>query len=545
MNTIFLLILVLVSFFLAFRFYGRYLEKLWDVNSENKTPAHTRYDGVDYIPARHWVILFGHHFSSIAGAGPILGPVIAGVLWGWGPALLWIVLGSIFLGGVHDFSSLVLSLKHQGETVGQITKNILGERSKIIFSLFLWLALILVIAVFAAVTAKTFVEEPRIVLPSFAFILIATLFGYLVYKKNANIVLITLLCLVLIALCLMAGKNIPLRIPGENPVKVWIFLLLLYSFVASVMPVNVLLQPRDYLSSFILFFGLFFGFIGIIISHPSTNTPFFISFNSSKGPLFPMMFVMIACGAISGFHSLVSSGTTSKQIPDEKYARNISYGSMLTEGILAAVVLLCVTAGLYWNSPFQELNYPDLMQKGNWIGTFATGYGRIVSKIFNPDTGKLIAIIMVNSFVLTTLDTATRITRYITSEIFGESFRIEILNNRYFTTLCIVVFASYLAFGTWEKIWPVFGASNQLVAGLVLFVAGCFLMMKKKNSLTALIPALIMLVITTGALIYQAVGFYKQKNLLLGNISIVLIILAVFIIVEGITKIKNLQKKVS
>lgn len=542
MNAGALLIIVIVVFSIAFRFYGRYLEKLWDTKPEEKTPAHTKYDGVDYIPAKHWTILFGHHFSSIAGAGPILGPVIAGVLWGWGPALAWIVLGSIFLGGVHDFSSLVLSLKHDGQTVGQITKNILGEKSKLIFSFFLWLALILVIAVFAAVTAKTFAEDPRIVVPSFGLIFVAVIFGYFVYRKNVNFVLVTLVSLALIGLLLFEGKNFPVQIPGENAVKVWILILLVYAFVASVLPVNILLQPRDYLSSFILFFGLFFGFLGLLVSHPTTNAPFFVSFNSSKGPLLPMMFVMIACGAISGFHSLVSSGTTSKQLPDAKHARHIAYGSMLTEGILAAVALLCVSAGLYWNSPFSELNYPSLMQKGNWIGTFATGYGIIVSKIFSSDIGKLIAMVMVNSFVLTTLDTATRITRYITSEIFGQSFRIQMLNNRFFATLCIVFFAAYLAFGPWEKIWPVFGASNQLVAGLVLFVCSCFLMMKRKNSLSTLIPAIAMLFITIAALIYQAIGFYKSRHLLLGNISVILIILAFFIILEGAETIRKLRK---
>ncbi|MGC8804556.1 MAG: carbon starvation CstA family protein, partial [Candidatus Ratteibacteria bacterium] len=279
MNTLFLMFLVIASFGAAFRFYGKYLEKLWNISSKNKTPAHTKYDGFDYIPAKHWIILFGHHFSSIAGAGPILGPVIAGVVWGWGPALLWIVFGSIFFGGVHDFSSLVLSLKHDGQSVGQITRDILGERVKLVFSFFLWLTLILVIAVFAAVTAKTFVEEPRIVLPSFAFIFIAVAFGFFVYKKNTNLIFTTLFSLILMAFFLFAGKHIPIILTGQCSVKIWITILLLYSFIASVLPVNMLLQPRDYLSSFILFFGLFFGFLGIIVSHPSTNAPFFISFN--------------------------------------------------------------------------------------------------------------------------------------------------------------------------------------------------------------------------------------------------------------------------
>ncbi|HOQ82465.1 MAG TPA: carbon starvation protein A, partial [bacterium] len=538
------LIFVFIAFAIAYKFYARYIEKLWEVNSKNKTPAHTKYDGIDYIPAKHWIVLFGHHFSSIAGAGPILGPVAAAVLWGWGPALLWIILGSIFMGGVHDFSALVISLRYQGETIGEVTKNVLGEKSKLVFSFFLWLTLILVIAVFAAVTAKTFVEEPDIVIPSFALLFIAMLFGFAVYRKNANLILSTVLSLILVSIFLYAGKHIPVVIPGENSVRVWILILLLYSFFASVLPVNILLQPRDYLCSLILFFGLFFGFLGVIISHPCMNAPMFVSFNSSNGPLIPMMFVMIACGAISGFHGLISSGTTSKQLPDEKFSKHIAYGAMITEGILATIALLCVCAGLYWNSPVQQLNYPFLMQKGNWIGTFATGYGRMTGRIFSEEIGKLIAMVMINSFVLTTLDTAARVARYITEGLFGTSFRIKPLKNRFIATGFILIAALYLAFGPWEKIWPVFGASNQLVAGITLFVCGCFLMMKKKNSLSALIPAVIMFLITIVALLYQGIGFYKSHHLLLGNISFVLVILAVFIIIEGIGKLKFLRKPV-
>ncbi len=542
MNSLFILILVVAFFVIGYNLYGKYLEKLWDVNPDNKTPAYTKYDGIDYIPAKHWIILFGHHFSSIAGAGPILGPVVAAVMWGWAPALLWIILGSIFMGGVHDFSALVISLRHQGKTIGQITENILGKRAELIFSFFLWLSLILVIAVFSAVTAKTFVEEPHIVIPSFALIFIAILFGIIVYKKNANLIFCTVCSLALVAIFLYIGRYMPVEIPGKAAVKIWILILLLYSFFASVLPVNILLQPRDYLGSFILFFGLFFGFLGVAVSHPSMNAPAFISFNSSNGPVIPMMCVMIACGAISGFHGLISSGTTSKQIPNEKFSTRIGFGAMLTEGTLAAIALLCVCAGLCWNGAIQELNYPFLMQKGNWIGTFTIGYGQITGRILSTDMGKLTAMIMINSFVLTTLDTATRVTRYITEELFGTSFGIKILKNRFIATGFVIIFALYLAIGPWEKIWPVFGASNQLVAGITLFVCGCFLMMKRKNSLSALIPAIIMFIITISALVYQGFGFYKNHHFLLGNISFILVVLAIFIIIEGINRYKNLRK---
>ncbi len=534
----------LILFILFYIFYGRYLEKLWRIDKDRKTPAFTKADGIDYIPAKHWLILFGHHFSSIAGAGPILGPVIAVCIWGWGPALLWIVLGSIFLGGVHDFSSLVLSVRNEGQTVGEITEKVLGIKSKFIFSLFLWFSLTLVVAVFSAVTAKTFIEEPQIVLPTFFLIIDALIFGFLIYRKNFSIFYATIICLFLLFLFFVLGKEFPIVLNLKEPQKLWILILLIYSLFASILPVNLLLQPRDYLSSFILFSGLLIGYIGLLTSHPQINAPFYISFfHQSSGSLWPMMFVIIACGAISGFHGLVSSGTTSKQIANEKDIKKIGYGGMLTEGFLSILALLCVSAGLFWKSEIPNLNYPDLMKKGDWIGTFATGYGQIVKRIFGPEIGKLFAIIMINSFVLTTLDTATRISRYITQELFGEAFRIKPFKNRYSATILVIIFAGYLAFGNWQKIWPVFGASNQLVAAIILFLCGLYLLIKKRNSLSAIIPAIIMFLTTMTALKIQMLNFYKQKQFLLGNISLILIILAIFIVNEGIKILSQVIRK--
>ncbi|MFN4226679.1 MAG: carbon starvation protein A [Candidatus Ratteibacteria bacterium] len=541
MDSIFVFLFGLILFIIAYVFYGKFLEKLWGIDENKQTPAYRKRDGVDYIPAKHWLILFGHHFSSIAGAGPILGPVIAICIWGWGPALLWIVLGSIFLGGVHDFSSLILSVRNDGQTVGEITEKIFGQKSKVIFSLFLWLSLILVIAVFAAVTSKTFIEEPKIVIPTFFLIIDAIIFGFLVYKKNFSIFYSTILCLFLLFIFFIIGKKVPVVIK-LNPLKIWIIILLIYSFIASILPVNTLLQPRDYLSSFILFSGMFFGYVGLLTTHPSVKTPFYISFFSEKGSLWPMMFVIIACGAISGFHGLVSSGTTSKQIASERDIKKIGYGGMLTEGLLSILALLCVSAGLFWSNSIPELNYPELMKKGDWIGTFATGYGQILKKIFHPQIGKLFATVMINSFVLTTLDTATRISRYITQELFGSTFKIKFLKNRYNATLLCIIFAGYLAFGNWQKIWPVFGASNQLVAGIILFLCGFYLFLNRRNSLSILIPSLIMFLTTIIALTIQMISFYRQKSYLLGNISLILIILSIFIINEGIKILSEFRK---
>ncbi|MCX7916711.1 MAG: carbon starvation protein A [bacterium] len=543
MNSLIVGLIGLILFIFSYFLYGKYLEKLWNIDEKRKPPSYTKADGIDYVPAKHWLILFGHHFSSIAGAGPILGPVIAACLWGWGPAFLWIVFGSIFFGGVHDFSSLVLSVRNEGQTIGEITKKIFGDKSKIIFSLFLWFTLILVVAVFSAVTSKTFIEEPSIVIPTFFLILDALIFGFLVYKKNVSVFYSTIICLFLLILSFTIGKENPIIIKF-NPLKIWICILLFYSFIASILPVNILLQPRDYLSSFILFGGMFLGYIGLISSHPKVKTPFYTTFYSNSGSLWPMMFVIIACGAISGFHGLVSSGTTSKQIANEKDIKKIGYGGMLTEGFLSILALLCVCAGLYWVGEIPEFTYPELMKKGDWIGTFATGYGQILKKILNPQIGKIIAIIMINSFVLTTLDTATRITRYLTQELFGETFRIKPIKNRYFATFIIILFAGYLAFGNWQKIWPIFGASNQLVAGITLFLCGFYLFLNRKKYISALIPSIIMFLITMTALTIQMISFYTQKNFLLGNICLILLTLSIFIIDEGIKILIQIKKGV-
>jgi len=528
---------------LAYHFYGRYLEKLWGIDSSRKTPALTKTDGVDYVPAKHWTILFGHHFASIAGAGPILGPVLAAVMWGWLPALCWIVLGSIFLGGVHDFSALILSVRQSGNSMGEVTDKVLGHRSKTLFSLFLWLALILVVAVFAAITAKTFLEEPRIVIPTFGLVGIAFLFGLLVHRLHFSQVSATLISLLLLVITFIVGYKWPVHIPGSNALSIWIGILILYAFLASVLPVHLLLQPRDYLASYLLFAGLFFGYLGLIISRPAVQTPTYISFSSSQGPLLPMMFVIIACGAISGFHSLVSSGTSSKQIASELDTKRIGYGAMLTEGAVAILALLTVVAGLTWNAPNSALNYPELMRSGNVIGTFARGFGQITGPVWGTTAGVLVATVMINGFVLTTLDTATRIARYVSQELFGQDWQVQIMRHRYGATGVIVVLAGALALGNWQKIWPVFGASNQLISALVLLVAGCFLLSRGKNSRIVLIPAAFMFVTTVWALVLQARLFYSKKGLLLGNTSVVLIVLSLFVLWEALKKIQQVKRK--
>ncbi|MEW6556491.1 MAG: carbon starvation protein A [Elusimicrobiota bacterium] len=539
MNSLIVGICGIVLLIIGYKFYGSIIEKLWGIDKSRKMPSETLYDGVDYIPAKHWTILFGHHFSSIAGAGPIIGPVLACAYFGWLPALLWIILGTIFIGGVHDFSALIASVRNEGKSIGDITEKVMGKKTKIIFSVFLLLALILVIAVFTATTAQTLVGEPQIVVPTFGLIFVAILTGCMIYVWKLNYPLSTITGLALLVVLLVLGNALPVIVSN---IKFWMIVLLIYCYIASVIPVNILLQPRDYLSAFLLIFGLLFGYAGLIISHPNINTPALTGFNTRIGNLWPMMFVFIACGAVSGFHSLISSGTTSKQIAIECDAKKIGYGAMVTEGVLAILALLCVCAGLYWTgaSCTPQLIYPELIKSGDYIGTFATGYGEITKNIFGSSFGKFIAILILNAFVITTLDTATRITRYIATELFGEGFGIKIFKNKYFSTLVVVALSGVLAFSDWKKIWPVFGASNQLIAALVLIVITGYLFNLKKPIKYTLYPAIFMFLTTVSALIYQTVQFIKQGNFLLAFIGLFLIILSVFVLTEAQTKFRHI-----
>jgi carbon starvation protein len=534
MNSILLAVIAIFIFLLGYKFYGSILAKLFNVDAANKTPAHTQYDGRDYVPAKHWLILFGHHFASIAGAGPILGPVIAVAVWGWGPAVLWVFLGSIFMGGVHDFSSLMISIREKGTSIANVAEQALSRRAKITFSIFLWLTLVLVIAVFAASAAKTLSTTPQVVLPTFGLIFVALVVGILTYKLNLNLIMSTIMSIILLFGLIVLGYHVPIN----GSFHFWLFCLFGYAFIASVLPVNILLQPRDYVASFVLFFGLVFGYLGLFITHPEIKTPFYITWQSGQGNLWPMMFVIIACGAISGFHSLVASGTTAKQLANERDARKVGYGAMLAEGLLAVLAILAVTAGLHWRGGPAGLVYPELVKGGNWIATFGTGYGEIVKPLFGA-LGMLIGITMLKTFIMTTLDSATRITRYIGEELFGEAFGISIFKNCYFNTMVIIAAALWLSLGSWQAIWPVFGAANQLVAALALFVITTWLLGRSKRIRYVIYPALFMLATTVAALVHQFIGFVSQGKIGLSMIAFVLLVLAFFMLFEVLRVIRK------
>ena len=518
MSSLLIVFIAIILFFWAYRFYAKKLESLWQIDPKRSTPAYSKFDSVDYIPARNWLVLFGHHFASIAGAGPIIGPVIAVMLWGWLPALLWVILGTIFIGGVHDFGSLITSVREGGSSVADIAQHVISRRAKIIFSFFVWLALILVIAVFAYLCADTFVKEPKIVLPSLGLIPVAMVAGYLLYHTRVNTVLTTVFGLACLAGLIFLGNTLMIK----SNINIWLLVLLIYCYFASVLPVNILLQPRDYLSSFLLFFGVGAGYIGLVLAHPQISMPYYNKWSASEGYLWPMLFVTVACGAVSGFHALIASGTSSKQIANERYARRIGYGAMVAEG-LVAVLAIIATAILFRRGE----DFGAALKSTSPIGIFGKGYG-VITKGILGGYGSFIAITILNAFILTTLDTATRISRYLTEELFK-------IKNRYLSTLVIIILSAALAFsGKWQKIWPVFGASNQLVAALALFVLSCWLLTKNKSAKFTLWAAFFMLVTTVAALVYQVIRYFINKEIVLLSVSILLIILAGFMVVEVI-----------
>lgn len=542
MNSFYLLFVVLILFTFAYRLYGKYLARHFGEDSENTTPAHDMEDGVDFVPAKNWWILFGHHFSSICGAGPIVGPVLACAYWGWGISLVWIVVGAIWMGAVSDFSSLLMSVKSQGRSISQIAGTEISKRVQIYFSIFLWLSLILVIAVFSIFAAKTFISEPDAVLPSLGLIPVALITGWLFYRTRLPNSVATLFGLACLALLLWAGAHWPIRLPeiqGVSAENLWIFILLFYCLVASVMPVQALLQPRDYLASFILFAMIGIGLAGIAVKQPVLQAPLFTSFippqMDQAGPLWPMLFVTIACGAISGFHALVSSGTTCKQIANETHCRPIGYGGMLLEATVGVLVLIAVCAGLSFT------DFRALLKEGGPITAFSYGYGSL-SEQFLGDYGKAFAVLALNAFILTTLDTACRITRYITTEVFG-------IGNKYLATFIVVIASAALAItGKWGLLWPAFGAANQLIAGMTLLVASCWLLNRGKSCRVTFIPALIMLVTTVAAFLFQMGQSFLRRDPISGIwtpdwlmvlVALLLIALAISILTETVRLLKR------
>jgi len=568
---------------LGYIFYGRWLCKQWGVGEGGETPAHTMQDGIDYVPAKA-PVLMGHHFSSIAGAGPITGPIsAAGAGFGWLACTLWIVIGGIFFGGVHDFGALFASVRHGGKSIGEIISANMSVRAKRLFVIFSYLTLILVVAAFASIVAGTFratyvgadgkasfvktdvldkvasTANAQVAMVSLLFILIAIIFGFVVYRKGAPVGIASVVGVLAIAAIIFIGLNFH---PIYLSEKAWMWIVGGYILVASVTPVWILLQPRDYLSSFLLYAMLALAVIAVVVKNPSMETMPLLNVSAEKAAelgisrtaVFPVLFTTIACGAISGFHSLVGSGTTSKQLDKEKDAKPIAYGGMLIECVLA-ILTLCAVAHAYSFRGTEQA----------FSGATAIFGGGIASMIDPSREGLYpilytLLVLTYSTFCLTSLDTATRLGRFMFQEFWIDASKGEtpenvtgykkVLSNPYVATIITVVLGITLGMNGYDKIWALFGSANQLLAALALLALAAWLGNIGKKSAMCWIPMFFMLAVTIASLI---INTKKQIGLITAGgadwgpwvqaiVGALLVVLAIVLAIEGIITIFGKKK---
>lgn len=557
MNSLVMVLVSFLAFFVAYFTYGRFLaNKIFKLDPSRTTPAVRLRDDVDYVPTKK-EILFGHHYTSIAGLGPIVGPAIA-VIWGWLPALIWVVLGSILLGGVHDFSALVASIRYEGRSLGEVAVNLVGPRIRTLFFFIIFFELWIVIAIFALVIAILFNMFPQSVIPVWMEIPIAVWLGYMVYKRGGNLTLLSLVAVVMMYITIAIGAYVPLKMPAIgslNPILVWMIILFVYAFLASVLPVQTLLQPRDYINAHELIIMLGLIFLGVIVAHPPIVAPVVRSAPPGAPPLIPFLFVVIACGAISGFHSLVSSGTSSKQLANEKDALFVGYGSMLMEGTLSTLVIaatcgglgiaLVTKSGVLHGAAAFNYHYATWAAAkglGSKLHAIVWGASNLMASYGIPQ--KIAVTIMgvfLVSFAGTTLDSATRIQRYVITEL-ASSYNLTPLSGRYVATFIAVASAIALAFYSGNgkgalTLWPLFGTVNQLLAALALLVATVYLAKKGKSLIYTGIPCVFMVLMTGWAMALNIRKFYSTHNWLLFIIGLAVFLLEIWMIVESIAAI--------
>ena len=564
MNSLVLAVFSFAAYIIAYNTYGRFLaDKIFKLDSSCITPAHEFSDNLDFVPSRKEV-LFGHHFTSIAGLGPIVGPAIA-VIWGWLPAVLWVLIGSIFMGAVHDFGSLVLSMRAQGRSIGDITADLINPRVRTLFMIIIFFELWLVVAVFALIIALLFDMYPESVISIWSQVPIAIWLGWMVYRKGFKPFWPSIFAVFLLYVMIIIGSYFPVKLPAVGmftPVMLWmVALFLINSFISSTLPVHFLLQPRDYINSHQLFIILILMTLGTVVGHPQIIAPAVALGPAGAPPMWPFLFVIIACGAISGFHSIVSSGTSAKQLDCESDAKLIGYGSMLTEGMLSILVIVAVTAGIgmkYISSDGSVLTGSKAFAThySSWaaaegltskINAFVVGAANLIETYGIPHRiGLTVMGVFLVSFASTTLDTATRLQRYIVSE-FSKAQNISFFQNRYAATSVAVITAAALAFydGSGKgalKLWPLFGTVNQLLAALALLLLTVYFVRSKKPVLISLIPFLFMVVMTGWAMILNIGKYYSTSNWLLFIIGSIVFVLEVWMIIESVVVLRKLVK---
>jgi len=563
MNSLFIALISAVLYIVAYNTYGRFLaRKIFRVDPQAKCPSETHHDGIDFV-ATDKTVLFGHHFTSIAGTGPIVGPAIA-IIWGWVPALVWILVGSIFMGAVHDFGSMMISLRHEGRTIGDIAGDIINPRVKFLFMLIIFFALWLVVAIFGVVIAAVFSIFPESVIPVWLQLPIALWLGFMVYKKGKSHITYGIIATVLMYATIVIGAYVPVNLPMMgilSPVGSWVILLLIYAYVASTLPVTVLLQPRDYINAFQLCIAMALLLLGIFVTHPPMVAPA-TNFGAEGAPsLIPILFITVACGAISGFHCLVSSGTSSKQCDLETSAQPIGYGGMLLEGMLAVIVIIACGAGIGLGLEkdgtlllgveafnHQYASWTSAKGLGAKIAAFVTGSANMVAGLGLPKSVVLTLMgVFVASFAATTLDTATRLQRYIVSEI-AQSCKVPALGKKHPATFIAVITALLLAFSSGGgkgalALWPLFGAVNQLLGGLALLVITVWLARKNGPIVFTAIPMVFMIVMTGWAMKINLLDFYANGKWLLFGIGAIITLLQVWMVIEGVIVLARLKSK--
>lgn len=530
-----LLLISAIILLLAYRVYGKFVYNKFGLSDARKAPSHTHRDGIDYEPSKPIVVL-GHHFASIAGAGPIVGPIIA-VTFGWIPAVIWILVGGIFFGAVHDLGSMAASLRTEGKSIGVIIRNQIGVKGKQLFVIFSFSTLILVIGVFSDIIAKTFVANPGVASASILFIFLAVGFGYLnrlVGNKNIAFIIITVIGVVLMYYFVYLGTQIPLALDYTW----WVGGLLVYAFIASVTPVSLLLQPRDYLNSYLLYGMMIAAVAGVIVADPEIKMSTEVQISSeSLGYVFPVLFVTIACGAISGFHSLVASGTTSKQLDKESDAKIVGFGGMLIESFLAIISVGAVII-------LSRTEYLDRLTVEGPVALFSTGLGGMIASLGLSETFAIgFVALTVSAFALTTLDTCTRLARFTLQEYFEDMPQpaAQVLaKNRYLSTTIVVVLSILLlGSGEFSLLWPIFGSANQLLAALALLTIGVWLIKKNISAAFVTIPMFFMFTVTLASLGLFAWKNYQEAGYILAGIAASLFVLAIALIVLAIQSLKK------
>jgi len=568
MNSLVLFTLMMVGYLVAYHTYGKFLaRKIFKLNPEAVCPSSALQDNYDFVPTKK-EILFGHHFTSIAGLGPIVGPAIA-IIWGWVPAVIWVFLGSIFFGAVHDFGALVISIRYNGRSIGDLAANIVNKRVRTLFLLIIFFELWIVIAIFALIIALLFNMYPIAVIPVWFELVIAFYLGHLIYKKGKNVFWLGIAAVMIMYITVVIGAYFPIDLKAlfgmsaKSSLITWIIIVLVFNaWLASSLPVQTLLQPRDFINSHQLMIAMALLTLGVIVAQPTIVAPSINFAPKGAPPLWPFIFVVIACGAISGFHSLVSSGTSSKQCDTESSSLFIAYGSMLMEGTLSALVIVAVSAGIglgltgkggevYTGVAAFNHHYASwdaAAGLSSKLGAFVQGSANLIKAYGIPVKIALsVMAVFIVSFATTTIDTATRIQRYVVVEL-SNAWDFKPLAGRKAATLFAVFTAFILAFydGSGKgamKLWPLFGSVNQLLAGLALLVTTIYLSRRKVNIAYTGIPMVFMIVVTGWAMALNIQKFYNTSNWLLFIIGLAVFVLEIWMIIESVIVLKTVYRK--